>query len=78
VVRGSLPSLDPELCRQPFRQLKVKNRSGKIKITLIGRDFSTLKTDLGFGEAHDFHSLRRTAIHLSEAEAGQSSASCTI
>jgi integrase len=36
------------------------------RATLIGKQFATLKTDLGFGEAHDFHSVRRTVTHLFE------------
>jgi integrase len=35
--------------------------------TLIGKEFAALKTHLGFGEAHDFHSLRRTVAHLFES-----------
>jgi len=37
-----------------------------IRATGIGKQFAALKTHLGFGPAHDFHSLRRTAIHLFE------------
>lgn len=38
-----------------------------IRGTLIGKEFSTLKAGLGFGEAHDFHSIRRTVAYMFEA-----------
>jgi integrase len=37
-----------------------------IRGTGAGKQFAALKTRLGFGPAHDFHSLRRTFIHLCE------------
>ena len=38
-----------------------------IRATIVGREFARLKTKLGFTEAHDFHSLRRTVAHLFES-----------
>ena len=38
-----------------------------IRATIVGREFGRLKTKLGFTEAHDFHSLRRTVAHLFES-----------
>ncbi len=30
----------------------------------MGKRFTRLKSDLGFGESHTFHSLRHTVVHL--------------
>lgn len=35
--------------------------------TLLEKRFSILKTDLGFSETHDFHSIRRTVISMFES-----------
>jgi site-specific recombinase XerD len=37
-----------------------------IRGTLLGKDFSLLKSRLGFGEEHNFHSIRRTVTHMLE------------
>jgi integrase len=37
-----------------------------IRGTLLGKDFSLLKSRLGFGEDHNFHSIRRTVTHMLE------------
>jgi len=41
------------------------SRYGK-RCTKISKQFSALKTDMGFGETHDFHSFRRTVATLLE------------
>jgi integrase len=45
---------------------RAENQYG-LRATIIGKEFSLLKTRLGYGEAHTFHSIRHTVSHLFEA-----------
>jgi integrase len=54
---------DPEGYLIPSR---AENQYG-LRATIIGKEFSHLKTKLGYGETHTFHSIRHTVTHLFEA-----------
>lgn len=45
---------------------RAENQYG-LRATIIGKEFSHLKTRLGYGEGHTFHSIRHTVSHLFEA-----------
>jgi integrase len=45
---------------------RAENQYG-LRATIIGKEFAALKTSLGYGEGHTFHSIRHTVSHLFEA-----------
>jgi integrase len=45
---------------------RAENQYG-LRATIIGKEFSLLKTKLGYDESHTFHSIRHTVSHLFEA-----------